>query len=289
MCRYRQRPPSVRAATHHTRRHARASMSSGKDARQKCHNPPKVRHLVKLTREQSCAHLGLGHIVLLCHCDLKKFHCRPKKSVFQRPDELILRGRSQSWIMRAHRVAHRVCNRLCNTLNHSLLQHEHGYAEGTFIKAMQVLSWVLILVLFPFSLFFCLQVTREYERVVMFRLGRLVGGSRGPGIFFYLPCVENFRKVLCFASAKPQLDTQVDLRTVSFDVPPQEILSKDSVTVTVDAVVYFRISNPVISVTNVSDATYSTKLLAQTVLRTVLGTKTLSEMLSERETIANVC
>jgi erythrocyte band 7 integral membrane protein len=81
---------------------------------------------------------------------------------------------------------------------------------------------------------------------------------------------------------------QVDLRTVSFDVPPQEILSKDSVTVSVDAVVFIRISNPVISVTNVNDATYSTKLLAQTTLRNVLGTKTLSEILSERENIAQV-
>lgn len=81
---------------------------------------------------------------------------------------------------------------------------------------------------------------------------------------------------------------QVDLRVLSFDVPPQEILSKDSVTVSVDAVIYFRVSNPVISVTNVNDAQFSTKLLAQTTLRNVLGTRTLSEMLSERDSIAQV-
>lgn len=71
-------------------------------------------------------------------------------------------------------------------------------------------------------------------------------------------------------------------------MPPQEILSRDSVTVTVEAVIYFRVSNPVISVTNVNDPQFSTKLLAQTTLRNVLGTRTLSEMLSERDSIANV-
>lgn len=80
----------------------------------------------------------------------------------------------------------------------------------------------------------------------------------------------------------------MDLRVLSFDVPPQEILSRDSVTVFVEAVIYFRINNPVISVTNVNDAQFSTKLLAQTTLRNVLGTRTLSEMLSERDNIANV-
>ena len=80
---------------------------------------------------------------------------------------------------------------------------------------------------------------------------------------------------------------KVDLRVVSFDVPPQEILTRDSVTVTVDAVVYFRISNPIWSVVNVEDAQRSTKLLAQTTLRNELGTKNLSELLLERESISH--
>lgn len=138
-----------------------------------------------------------------------------------------------------------------------------------------VVSWIIVIVTFPLSLMFCLKVIKEYERAVFFRLGRLsMGGARGPGLIFMLPCVDTFRKV--------------DLRVVSFDVPPQEILSKDSVTVTVDAVIYFRISSPIISVTNVNDAFYSTKLLAQTSLRNILGTKTLSEMLTERDHIAEV-
>ena len=77
-----------------------------------------------------------------------------------------------------------------------------------------------------------------------------------------------------------------DLRTVSFDVPPQEILTKDSVTVNVDAVVYYKIKDPMAAVCNVADYAKSTKLLASTTLRTILGTKILSELLSDREIIA---
>ena len=77
-----------------------------------------------------------------------------------------------------------------------------------------------------------------------------------------------------------------DLRTISFDVPPQEILTKDSVTVAVDAVVYYKIQNPMAAVCNVSDYSKSTRLLASTTLRTILGTKNLSEILSDREHIA---
>ncbi|GMT04550.1 hypothetical protein PENTCL1PPCAC_26724, partial [Pristionchus entomophagus] len=117
------------------------------------------------------------------------------------------------------------------------------------------------------------------RRAVIFRLGRLLpGGARGPGkretgYFFVIPCIDSYKKI--------------DLRVVSFDVPPQEILSKDSVTVAVDAVVYFRISNATVSVTNVEDASRSTKLLAQTTLRNILGTRTLAEMLSDRENISH--
>jgi len=139
---------------------------------------------------------------------------------------------------------------------------------------LAICSWIVIFLTLPFSLCFCLKIVQEYERAVIFRLGRLMqGGARGPGIFFIIPCIDTYRKV--------------DLRVVSFDVPPQEILSKDSVTVAVDAVVYFRISNATVSVTNVEDAARSTKLLAQTTLRNILGTKTLAEMLSDREAISH--
>ncbi|KAF0038390.1 hypothetical protein F2P81_008874 [Scophthalmus maximus] len=119
-----------------------------------------------------------------------------------------------------------------------------------------------------------LQIVQEYERAVIFRLGRITDRkAKGPGIFFVLPCTDSFVKV--------------DLRTVSFDIPPQEILTKDSVTVCVDGVVYFRVSDPIASVANVSNADFATRLLAQTTLRNVLGTKNLSELLSDREGIAH--
>ncbi|CAJ0583005.1 unnamed protein product, partial [Mesorhabditis spiculigera] len=139
---------------------------------------------------------------------------------------------------------------------------------------LTILSYLVIFFTLPISACMCIKVVQEYERAVIFRLGRLMpGGAKGPGIFFIVPCIDTYRKV--------------DLRVLSFEVPPQEILSKDSVTVAVDAVVYFRISNATISVTNVEDAARSTKLLAQTTLRNILGTKTLAEMLSDREAISH--
>ena len=104
--------------------------------------------------------------------------------------------------------------------------------------------------------------TQEYERAVIFRLGRVKkGGAVGPGLFTILPCIDNI--------------VTVDLRTVTFDVPPQEILTKDSVTVTVDAVVLFKVYNPMSSVINVANASHATRLLASTTLRNMLGTRNL--------------
>lgn len=137
-----------------------------------------------------------------------------------------------------------------------------------------LLSTLIVVVTFPFSLLFCIKVVQEYERAVIFRLGRLLqGGAKGPGIFFILPCIENY--------------TKVDLRTLTFDVPPQEVLTKDSVTVSVDAVVYYRVHNATVSVANVENAHHSTRLLAQTTLRNMLGTHNLHEILAEREAISN--
>jgi erythrocyte band 7 integral membrane protein len=148
---------------------------------------------------------------------------------------------------------------------------DHGLGLCGWI--LTLLSWGLVMVTLPFSLFVCFKVVQEYERAVIFRLGRLLaGGSRGPGLFFVLPCIENYQKV--------------DLRTITLDVPPQEVLTRDSVTVSVDAVVYYRVSNATVSVANVENAHHSTRLLAQTTLRNILGTKNLHEILSDRESIS---
>jgi len=145
--------------------------------------------------------------------------------------------------------------------------------NGLCSVLLTIISVFLIIITFPISLFMCIKVVQEYERAVIFRLGRIKkGGAQGPGLFFIIPCIDQ-----CVV---------VDLRTVSFDVPPQEILTKDSVTVAVDAVVYYNIRNPMAAVCNVSDYSKSTKLLASTTLRNILGTKTLAELLSEREGMA---
>jgi len=149
----------------------------------------------------------------------------------------------------------------------------NGNDLGIFTWLLTICSIILVVITFPVSLIFCLKIVQEYERAVIFRVGRIVKNqSKGPGIFFVLPCIDEYMKV--------------DLRVVSFDVPPQEILTRDSVTVAVDAVVYFRISNPLWSVVNVEDAQRSTKLLAQTTLLNELGTKNLMELLLERESIS---
>jgi len=135
-------------------------------------------------------------------------------------------------------------------------------------------SYLLVFITLPLSIWGCIKVVQEYERAVIFRLGRLKsGGAKGPGLFFIVPCIDNYR---C-----------VDLRTGAFDVPPQEILTRDSVTVSVDAVVYYQVSNPLAAICNNDDYNRSTRLLAATTLRNVLGTKNLSEILSERETIGD--
>jgi len=153
-------------------------------------------------------------------------------------------------------------------------EEEGACAQGCIGGLMLVISFFLIIITFPFSLFFCIRIVQEYERAVLFRLGRVRrNGTVGPGMFFIIPCLDQIMVM--------------DLRTVSFDVPPQEILTRDSVTVAVDAVVYYRIYAPMDATCNVEDYAKSTKLLASTTLRTILGTKSLSEILSDRESISN--
>ncbi|XP_073473149.1 stomatin-like [Aquarana catesbeiana] len=134
-------------------------------------------------------------------------------------------------------------------------------------------SFLIVLVTFPISLWACIKIVQEYERAVIFRLGRVRSGAKGPGIFWIMPCTDDF--------------CRLDLRTVSFAVPPQEVLTKDSVTIMVDAVVFYRIFNPIITVVKVDNANQATQMLAQTTLRNMLGTKSLTEILIDREEMAD--
>merc|ERR1719430_2848299 len=148
--------------------------------------------------------------------------------------------------------------------------------EGPGLCAMMltIASLILIVISLPLSLFCVVKVVQEYERAVIFRLGHLLtGGARGPGVFFVIPCVDVYEKI--------------DMRSQTFEIPPQEILTKDSVTVFVNAIMYYKVANPIHAVANVDDYSGSARLLAATTLRNVLGTLTLGDILCQRESIAN--
>jgi regulator of protease activity HflC (stomatin/prohibitin superfamily) len=125
---------------------------------------------------------------------------------------------------------------------------------------------LILLILLPMTI----KIVQEYERGVIFRLGRLVG-AKGPGFFLIIPFFDRMVKV--------------DLRVVTMDVPPQDVITKDNVTVKVNAVVYFRVVDPEASVVKVLDHIRATSLISQTTLRNVLGQSELDELLSQREAL----
>ena len=136
---------------------------------------------------------------------------------------------------------------------------------------MQLPVSTITLVLFLLMLLsVSVKVLREYERGVVFRLGRLVG-AKGPGLFLLIPLVDRMQKV--------------SLRLVAMDVPPQDVITKDNVSVKVNAVVYFRVVDPRKAIVEVEDFLYATSQLAQTTLRSVLGGSVMDDLLSEREKI----
>src|ERR671913_386121 len=116
-----------------------------------------------------------------------------------------------------------------------------------------------------------IKIVKEYERGVIFRLGRVQGGPKGPGLFILLPFVDKMVKI--------------DLRTVTMDVPPQDVITRDNVPARVNAVVYFRVVDPNKSVIEVENHVLATSQISQTTLRSVLGQKDLDELLTNRETI----
>ena len=115
-----------------------------------------------------------------------------------------------------------------------------------------------------------IRILREYERGVIFRLGRLIG-QKGPGIIFLIPIVDRMVKV--------------SLRTVVFDIPPQDVITKDNVSIKVNAVVYFRVIEPERAIVEVQDYLFATSQLSQTTLRSILGQSELDELLAQRDKI----
>src|SRR5204863_2453805 len=131
---------------------------------------------------------------------------------------------------------------------------------------LAIVVFLLILLLFS-----ALKVAREYELAIVFRLGRLLPSPKGPGLFLLIPVVDRMVKV--------------DLRTITLNVPPQEVITKDNVPVRVNAVAYFRIVSPKDAIVQVENFMVATSQIAQTTLRSVLGQHLLDELLSERDKI----
>jgi regulator of protease activity HflC (stomatin/prohibitin superfamily) len=131
-----------------------------------------------------------------------------------------------------------------------------------------VLVLLFLLVLFLIS---AVLGAREYERGIIFRLGRLLPEPKGPGLFLLIPIVDRMVKV--------------DLRTITLNIPPQEVITKDNVPARVNAVAYFRIVDPKAAIVQVENFMVATSQIAQTTLRSVLGQHVLDELLSEREKI----
>ncbi len=145
-------------------------------------------------------------------------------------------------------------------------RQDSSASPNLFARVITAFGYLMAIPLFPFAV----KIVQEYERGVIFRLGRLVG-ARGPGLFFILPFVEQMQRV--------------DLRTVTMDVPRQDVITRDNVTVKVDAVVYFRVLDPEAAIVNVLDYIRATSLVAQTTLRAVLGQSELDELLINRDEV----
>jgi len=129
---------------------------------------------------------------------------------------------------------------------------------------------IIVIIAFISIITSAIRIVNEYERAVVFRLGRLVG-AKGPGLILLIPFIDTMRKV--------------DIRVITMDVPAQEVITKDNVTIKVNAVVYFKVFDPCKSVVNVLDFIRATSQIAQTTLRSILGQVELDEVLSHREKI----
>jgi len=131
--------------------------------------------------------------------------------------------------------------------------------------------YVFIIVVIAIFLSMAIKILNEYERGVIFRLGRVLAQPKGPGLIILIPIIDKMVKV--------------SLRTVVHDVPPQDVITKDNVTIKVNAVIYFRVVDPMKSIIDVENYLYATSQLSQTTLRSVLGQAELDDLLSHREKI----
>lgn len=134
---------------------------------------------------------------------------------------------------------------------------------------MPITAIIIVAVLVIAFLTVSVRILNEYERGVVFRLGRVLGAPKGPGLFILIPIVDTM--------------TKVSIRTITMDIDPQDVISRDNVTLKVNAVLYFRVVDPIKAVVNIENYLYATSQLAQTHLRSVLGEHSLDELLNSRE------
>ncbi|XP_005375018.1 PREDICTED: podocin isoform X2 [Chinchilla lanigera] len=161
----------------------------------------------------------------------------------------------------------------------ALLESERP-EEGTKSSGLGACEWLLVLasllfiiVTFPLSIWFCIKVVQEYERVIIFRLGHLLPGrAKGPGLFFLLPCLDTYHKV--------------DLRLQTLEIPFHEVVTKDMFIMEIDAVCYYRMENASLLLSSLAQVSKAVQFLVQTTMKRLLAHRSLTEILLERKTIA---
>lgn len=136
---------------------------------------------------------------------------------------------------------------------------------------MTITGLIIVLIIILFFVASAVKIIPEYERAVVFRLGRVLGQGKGPGLILLIPMIDKMARV--------------SIRTVTMDIEPQDVISRDNVSLKVNAVLYFRVVDPIRCIINVENYLYATSQLAQTHLRSILGEHTLDELLTRREKI----
>uniref|UniRef100_A0A8C8RCD3 Podocin n=1 Tax=Pelusios castaneus TaxID=367368 RepID=A0A8C8RCD3_9SAUR len=160
----------------------------------------------------------------------------------------------------------------------ALLESEQQ-EEGMMSPGLGICEWLLtilsllfIIVTFPISVWFCMKIVQEYERAIVFRMGHLLPGRpRGPGLFFFLPCLDTYHKI--------------DRRLKTLEIPFHEVVTKDMVTMEIDAICYYRMENASLLITTVTNLSNAVQLLVQTTMKRLLAHRSFSEILLERKSI----
>ncbi|XP_045694587.1 podocin [Phyllostomus hastatus] len=161
----------------------------------------------------------------------------------------------------------------------ALLESERP-EEGTKSSGLGACEWLLVLtsllfivVTFPFSIWFCIKIVQEYERVIVLRLGHLLPGrAKGPGLFFFLPCLDTYHKV--------------DLRLQTLEIPFHEVVTKDMFIMEIDAICYYRIENASLLLSSLAQVSKAVQFLVQTTMKRLLAHRSLAEILLERKSLA---